>query len=124
MECAICYSEIKDHKLFKAGCCSINICIDCVKIGKLKECPQCKESYGLIGQNNKEEIEELKGLIEWHRINYDTMRSLKEEEIRRLESIIADYKNKFEIKETYKPFKNDKFFESRSKFRNLCRLNQ
>lgn len=48
MECAICFEEIKDHKLFKAGCCSINLCVDCVKASKLEKCPQCKASYSWI----------------------------------------------------------------------------
>ena len=45
MECAICYEDIKNNKLFKAGCCSINLCVDCVKDNGLVKCPQCKTSY-------------------------------------------------------------------------------
>jgi hypothetical protein len=48
MECSICFGEIKDHKLFKFGCCSINLCLDCVENTKIKKCPQCKKSYKWI----------------------------------------------------------------------------
>ena len=101
MECAICYSEIKDHKLFKAGCCSINICIDCVKIGKLKECPQCKESYGWIGPNNEEEIEELKGKIEEYETDIYVLKSSKKIEESILQSKITHYKNELDKKDKY-----------------------
>ena len=89
MECAICYSEIKDHKLFKGCCCSINLCIDCVKIGKLKKCPQCKESYGWIGANNKEEIKEFKEKFE--ELNEDIEEY--QTDICLLESKITKYKS-------------------------------
>jgi hypothetical protein len=51
MECGICYSEIKDNKLFRACSCSFNMCIDCVKQGEIKKCPQCNESYKWIMQD-------------------------------------------------------------------------
>ena len=51
MDCAICYEPIKEHKLFKVGCCSLDICVDCIKMGSIKECPQCKKSYDWIAKD-------------------------------------------------------------------------
>jgi hypothetical protein len=45
MNCCICFEQIINHKLFKAGCCSIELCIDCVMNGNIKRCPQCKKVY-------------------------------------------------------------------------------
>ena len=69
MQCDICYEEIKEHKLFKAGCCSISLCVSCVKENKLKKCPQCKASYIWINEtevmwNLKKTINDLNEKID------------------------------------------------------------
>ena len=64
MECGICYQDITDHKLFRFGCCSFNMCVDCVKKGRLEKCPQCKSSYNWIVDQSKlqDEIKRLRGI--------------------------------------------------------------
>ena len=90
MECAICYSEIKDHKLFKAGCCSIDICIDCFKNDNLKDCPQCRKSYGWLKQNHNEKIEELKRQIAIYKNEVETQNKYNDN----LCKIICKYQQK------------------------------
>jgi len=54
--CAICYNDIKQHNIFKGGCCNIDLCVDCVK--KCDKCPQCKKDY-FWTKYNYSQVEEL-----------------------------------------------------------------
>ena len=108
MECAICFEEIKDHKLFKAGCCSINLCVDCVKASKLEKCPQCKKPYSWIAgkiiytidETNKKlqaEIQRLRGL----EINLGNQVNFLQNVSDSLNREVADLKQESKIKGQY-----------------------
>ena len=106
MECDICFEEIKDHKLFKFGCCSVNLCVDCVENGKLKKCPQCKKSYKWIISNfdDDENIALLnyKIHIKNERINLlNILISVSNNYIRKLETKIEELQNESMIKGEY-----------------------
>jgi hypothetical protein len=45
MNCCICYNDIKELDLIKAGCCSIIICKNCIKLNPDDKCPQCRKVY-------------------------------------------------------------------------------
>lgn len=103
MDCAICYTEIKDHKLFKVGCCSVNLCVDCVKEGKLKKCPQCQESYNWINSDS-DDIKTLTNELHFISILFDdciNMNQTLKDQIKDLESKIEDLKHELKIKSKY-----------------------
>jgi hypothetical protein len=98
MECAICYEDIKDNKLFKAGCCSINLCVDCVKKNGLDKCPQCKASYLWINETQTTKLL----IIENNKLNIkletaDLSAKFAWNECRKMEEKIKGMKNETEI---------------------------
>lgn len=50
MSCDICYCDLKDYEIFRAGCCSLELCIECVK--SYKKCGQCNRTYFWIDEIN------------------------------------------------------------------------
>ena len=41
--CGICYCDLKDYEICKMGCCSLELCIGCIKDYKI--CGQCRAPY-------------------------------------------------------------------------------
>ena len=69
--CAICYNDIKQHNIFKGGCCNIDLCLDCVK--KCDKCPQCKIKYFWVDFDNNEikELQQKNALLEMNNFHLD-----------------------------------------------------
>jgi predicted RNase H-like nuclease (RuvC/YqgF family) len=103
MECSICYQQIIDHKLFKAGCCSFNACVDCIREGKINKCPQCQKSYNWINRDH-ESIKKLNSKI---RVMNETLEyymdilEIKKDQIKDLEASIEELKKESMIKSKY-----------------------
>jgi len=65
MDCCICFNDVKELDLIKAGCCSINICKSCIKTIADDKCPQCRKIYFWNETDNyfKSLISDLKCII-------------------------------------------------------------
>jgi macrodomain Ter protein organizer (MatP/YcbG family) len=103
MECAICYEQIKDHKLFKVGCCSFTACVDCIRQGKVKKCPQCQESYSWIN-TDYDVVKKLNQAISSRNkmLDYEKlMNRAMTDQIKDLEVTIENLKKESMIKSKY-----------------------
>ena len=81
MDCCICFNDVKELDLIKAGCCSINICKSCVKsiTDTDNKCPQCRKIYFWNETDNylKSVISDLKCIIKTinHQYNETTIKN-------------------------------------------------
>jgi hypothetical protein len=98
MECAICFEEIKNNELFKAGCCSVNLCIDCFREGHFTKCPQCKKPFDWILNNPL--CDELEESIRHYKDEIRTLRSIEltqRNQIDFLQGVSDDLNKKMEV---------------------------
>jgi hypothetical protein len=103
--CSICLEELKPYQIVRLGCCSLELCIDCVKT--CKKCSQCNAPYFWVGREEalrkKYEIDEIiyqKELVNLSMKNYNLVENNKylQERVEEMKQDVTFTKHDLHIK--------------------------